>query len=380
MNVLIAPDKFKGSLSAKEVCLAVEKGIKRYDATINSMKHPLADGGEGTLEILKNYFNLTTVIAQVKDPIFRTIFAKYMMSDTTAYIEMSNASGLQLLKKEHQNCSDTTTFGTGELILDAIDMGLKNIVLFIGGSATNDAGIGMASALGYEFYNSQNQLIKPIGKELINIDSIEKTKVKSKLKDINFKVVCDVKNPLYGENGAAYVYAKQKGASFNEIEQLDLGLQNFSVQVEKHLQKSVASIEGSGAAGGLGAGALSFLNAELISGIDFVMEQTKIENHFNNPVDLIITGEGSVDKQTLEGKVIKGIATLAEKTNTPFCIISGIVKDKKLIQENLKPLSIHAIMNLNIPQQESILNAAKHIENISYAILKEYNKKRLSEK
>lgn len=375
MNVLIAPDKFKGSLSAKEVCLAVEKGIKKYDSLINTLKHPLADGGEGTLEILKNYFSLTTISTNVKDPLFRTITAKYMVSETTAYIEMSNASGLQLLRKVDQNCFNTTSFGTGELILDAIDKGFNNIVLFIGGSATNDAGIGMAAALGYEFYNSNNQLIKPIGKELINIDCIKTTSVNSKLKNVNFKVICDVKNPLYGKNGAAHVYAEQKGASLQEIKQLDLGLQNFAGQVEKYLHKSVALIGGSGAAGGMGAGTLSFLNAALISGIDFVMEQTNIKKCFKHPVDLIITGEGSVDKQTLEGKVVKGIANLAEKTNTPFCIISGIAKDKKIIQENLKPLSIHPIMDLNITQQESILNAATYIENISYSIIKKYHKK-----
>tara|TARA_R110001583_G_scaffold135989_3_gene287825 strand:- start:1080 stop:2210 length:1131 start_codon:yes stop_codon:yes gene_type:complete len=374
MKILIAPDKFKGSLTAKEVCSAVENGIKKYDPSIETIKHPLADGGEGTLDILRNYFPLITVRAQVKNPLFKDVFSKYMMNETTAFIEMSNASGLQLLTKEEQNCYHTSTFGTGELILDAIDKGLKNIILFIGGSATNDAGIGMASALGYKFFNNTNELINPIGKELINIDRIVKDKAESILNGINFTVVCDVKNPLYGENGAAYTYAHQKGASTSEIKLLDDGLKNFSSQVKKWLNKSVATLEGAGAAGGLGAGAFCFLNAKIASGIEFVMAQTKFNEQLNN-VDLIITGEGSVDKQTIEGKVIKGISTVAITNNIPFCIISGIAKDKKLIQDNLKPLSIHAIMDLNISKEESISNAANYIENISYTILKKFNKK-----
>lgn len=369
MKILIAPDKFKGSLSAQDVCNAVENGIKSYDPSIETVKHPLADGGEGTLEILRNYFPLTTAIAQVRDPLYKDIFAKYMMSETTAFIEMSNASGLQLLTKEDQNCYHTSTFGTGELILDAIDKGLKNIVLFIGGSATNDAGIGMAAALGYKFFNSNNEPIKPIGKELINIAKIVKGKSEPILNDVNFTVVCDVKNPLYGENGAAYTYAHQKGASTREIKLLDDGLKNFSNQVKKWLNKSVATVEGAGAAGGLGAGAFCFLNAKIASGIEFIMTQTKFNEQLNN-VDLIITGEGSVDKQTIEGKVIKGISTIAIQNNIPFYIIAGIVKDKQLIEKHLKPSGINSIMELDVSFEDAIKNASKYLNAIAYDIVR----------
>ncbi|MDP2089463.1 MAG: glycerate kinase [Flavobacteriaceae bacterium] len=370
MKILIAPDKFKGSLSAIEVCDAIERGIKRFDSTIEIIKHPLADGGEGTLDILNNHFKLETISVLVKDPLFNDITATYKVSENTAFIEMSNASGLQLLNLNQRNCYYTSTFGTGQLILDAIKKGFKEIILFIGGSATNDAGIGMAAALGYCFYNLENQILNPIGKELINISRIENENLFFDINEINFTVVCDVKNPLYGENGAAYVYGKQKGASFEEIKLLDLGLQNFSNQVLKYLNQSIANNEGAGAAGGLGAGAICFLKAKIKSGIDFVIEQTQFKQHLNNKIDLIITGEGSVDKQTLEGKAVKGISDISTQYNIPYCIISGITKDKGLVMQSLKPKSIKSVMELNVSFDDAIQNASKHIENIAFEIIK----------
>jgi glycerate kinase len=372
MRVIIAPDKFKGSLSALEVCVAIEDGIKKFDSTIESIKHPLADGGEGTLDILQNYFELNTIEVPVKDPLFRSITATYLVSENTAYIEMSTASGLQLLKEEEKNCFYTTSFGTGQLILDAIEKGFKSIVLFIGGSATNDGGIGMAAALGYQFYDEANESIAPIGKSLLSINRIENNKLLFALNEINFSVVCDVKNPLYGPNGAAYVYGGQKGAASEEIEILDLGLQNFSKQVSKYLNKEVADLLGAGAAGGLGAGAVCFLNATIKSGIDFVMEQTGFDLLLKDQVDLIITGEGSVDKQTIEGKVIKGISERAIQNQIPFSIIAGIVKDSKLIQENLHPKSIASIMKLGVTTADAMTNASLHISSIAYKMIKEH--------
>lgn len=374
MKVVIAPDKFKGSLSAQEVCDAVDKGLKRFDSSIISIKHPLADGGEGTLDILEQYLTLKTVFLRVKNPIFETIISSYKTSKDTAFIEMSRASGLELLKEKERNCFYTSTFGTGELIADAINNGFKNIVLFIGGSATNDAGIGMAAALGYEFFDSDNIKIEPIGKELINIAKISSENVKYDLSNINFKVICDVKNPLYGNNGAAFVYAKQKGANSKEIEILNEGLINFDIQIKKSLKKDVANIEGAGAAGGLGAGALSFLNAKLVSGIDFVLEQTNFDNYFVENIDLIITGEGSIDKQTLEGKVVKGICDKAKNLNIPVCIISGVIKDKQLILDKLAPIALNSIMELNVSTSEAMEKAGLFVEEIIYNQIKSIKK------
>lgn len=374
MKILVAPDKFKGSLSAQEVCDAIEKGIKKHDSTIEVIKHPLADGGEGTLEILQHYFPLKNVVLEVQNPLFKTIKASYFVSKDTAYIEMSNASGLQLLEKKDQNCYYTSTIGTGQLIKDAISKGFKNINLFIGGSATNDAGIGMATALGYFFFDANGNQLSPIGKELINISKIDSNSLFFDLNKINFTVICDVKNPLFGENGAAYVYAAQKGASKKEIELLNKGLQNFSVQVQNHLNIDVNNIEGSGAAGGLGAGAVAFLNAKMQSGIEFVLEQTNFNNQINKGIDLIITGEGSVDKQTLQGKVVKGISDVSKKNNIPFYIVAGIVKDKDIIVEGLSPLGISSIMELGVSVDEAMKNASKHVNAIANAIFRNIKK------
>jgi len=373
MKIIIAPDKFKGSLTAIEVCNAVEKGLKKADPAIEVIKHPLADGGEGTLAILEHYFKLKTIDAKVNDPLFRIISSNYKVSKDAAYIEMSKASGLQLLKKSAQNCFYTTTYGTGELITDAINKGFKNIVLFIGGSATNDAGIGMANALGYSFYDKNGLKIKPIGKELINIAKIDAENLKFDLSNINFTVICDVKNPLYGDKGAAFMYASQKGASKKEIEILNSGLINFDSQIKIHFGKHVACVKGSGAAGGLGAGAVSFLNAKIISGIDFILDKTDFKAHFKNNIDLIITGEGSIDRQTLEGKVVKGVSEFANKNNIPFAIISGKIEDRNLIQQNLKPVYIHSIMGLKISLEDAIHNASKYVSLIAEDIVKSLN-------
>lgn len=374
MKIILAPDKFKGSLSAIEVCNALEKGIKKLDNSIEIIKHPLADGGEGTLAILNNFFKLNQKNVIVNNPLFKPCEATYLVSNDTAYIEMASASGLQLLSENERNCFYTSSFGTGELILDAVKNGFKNIVIFIGGSATNDAGIGMASALGYKFYNLENQLVKPIGKELINIVTIEKDNLKINLNTINFTVICDVKNELYGPNGAAFVYAKQKGASISEVEQLNEGLINFSNKVDLFLGKKIANIPGSGAAGGFGAGAICFLNAKLQSGINFVMDHTNFNTFATSNVDLIITGEGSVDKQTIEGKVVSGVAQKATDFKIPYIIVSGIAKDAKQIQEVLHPNAMYSIMDFGINQKDAISNASKYLIEIGFNLIQQFIK------
>ncbi len=372
MKIILAPDKFKGSLSAIEVCNAIEKGIKRFDQSVQIIKHPLADGGEGTLTILNNFFKLKKRNLIVNNPLFRPCEATYLVSNDTAYIEMATASGLQLLSKHERNCFYTSSYGTGELILDAVNNGYKNIVLFIGGSATNDAGIGMASALGYNFYNSNNQLVIPIGKELNNIVRIEKTDLKIDLNSIKCTVICDVKNELYGPNGAAYIYASQKGSNADQIEQLNQGLINFSNQVELFLDKKIAAIPGAGAAGGIGAGAFCFLNAKLQSGIDFVLEHTNFNTIVNSDIDLIITGEGSVDKQTLEGKVVSGVASKASLFKIPFIIVSGIAQDVKQLQSAFNPTAMYSIMDLGVTQKEAIAEASKYLNDIGFHLIQQF--------
>jgi glycerate kinase len=372
MKIIVAPDKFKGSLSAIDVCNAIEKGIKTFDQSVEIIKHPLADGGEGTLTILNNFFKLTKRNVIVNNPLFHPCEATYLVSNGTAYIEMATASGLQLLSENERNCFYTSTYGTGELILDAINNGYKNIILFIGGSATNDAGIGMAAALGYEFYDINNQIVEPIGKELININRIERKNLKIDLNSIKCTVICDVKNELYGPNGAAYIYASQKGATSSQVNQLNQGLINFSNQVELFLDKKIATIPGTGAAGGLGAGALCFLNAKLQSGIDFVMEHTNFNSIVNSDIDLIITGEGSVDKQTIEGKVVSGVASKASLFNIPFIIVSGIAQDVKQLQNAFNPTAMYSIMELGVTQKEAIAQASKYLNDIGFHLIQQF--------
>lgn len=372
MKIIVAPDKFKGSLSAVEVCNAIEKGIKSFDQSIEIIKHPLADGGEGTLTILIDFFKLNKRTLIVNNPLFQPCEATYLVSNDTAYIEMATASGLQLLSESERNCFYTSSFGTGELILDAINSGYNNIVLFIGGSATNDAGIGMASALGYEFYDTNNQLVKPIGKELINIDNINSANLKIDLTTINCTVICDVKNELFGPNGAAHVYAAQKGATPIEVNQLNEGLIHFSKQVELFLNHKVTTTPGAGAAGGLGAGAICFLNAKLQPGIDFVMEHTNFNAIVTSDIDLIITGEGSVDKQTIEGKVVSGVAHKASLSKIPFVIVSGIAKDVKQLQKVLNPTAIYSIMDSGITQKEAIGKASKYLNDIGFHLIQQF--------
>ncbi len=308
MKIVIAPDKFKGSLTGLQFCAVVEEGIKNVLPNAEIIKLPLSDGGDGTIEILEYHLMGKRVIVKVNDPLFRQIEASYLYMDTikTAFIEMAEASGMKLLNSKDQNCMFTTTFGTGEIILDAIKKGSKKIVVGIGGSATNDCGIGMATALGFKFLDDQGKEINPIGKNLEFINSIDISNVNTEVKNIEIKVACDVSNPLYGPNGAAFVYASQKGASKLEVELLDNGLRNIAKIINDQFNINVQEIEGGGAAGGMGAGTSVFLNAELKSGIDLVKDLIAFDDKIKG-ADWIVTGEGKLDDQTLSGKTIKGV-------------------------------------------------------------------------
>jgi len=323
LKVLIAPDKFKGTLTAHEVCEAIEAGIKGFDPSIEVIKLPLADGGEGSLDILES-LDLNRISIKVHDPLFRLIPSYYCLKNDTAYIEMATASGLQLLNPSERNATRTTTLGTGELILDAINKGATRIYLFIGGSATNDAGIGMAQALGYKFLDKEGNELQPIGANLNAISEISHS-LKVDFSGVSFVVATDVKNLLYGQNGAAYVYAVQKGANPEEVESLDNGLKNFGSILESTFNKDYSQTPGAGAAGGIGAGAMAFLNAEIRSGIGSIMKIVSFDEQLQR-VDLVITGEGKYDRQTLEGKVIQGVVQQSQKYSKPVGVICGIVE------------------------------------------------------
>ncbi|MBE9461148.1 glycerate kinase [Dyadobacter subterraneus] len=324
MYILVAPDKFRDSLEASEVCQSVAEGIRLAFADAEVISVPLADGGEGTTRILTEQSKGKFVTAVVHDPLGRFIEAEYGLSGdgNTAYIEMAAASGLNLLKPEERNPLLTNTYGTGELILHAINSGVKKIILGIGGSATTEAGIGMAAALGYKFLDENGVEMLVNGENLSSIKSVKTENVNSILKSVEFIVACDVTNPLYGESGAAYVYGPQKGADKNMVVQLDNGLKNIAKVATQTFGSDISNNPGAGAAGGLGAGALWFLNAELREGVSIVMEQTNIAEHVQK-ADLVITGEGKVDEQTLQGKVVKGLANLCQENNVPLAVVCG---------------------------------------------------------
>lgn len=323
MKILIAPDKFKGSLLAPGVCDAVADALHELDPTFEITKVPLADGGEGTFEILLDSSRGRIKKKSVHDPLMRPLLAEYGLSNdgTTAYIEMAKASGLQLLKENERNPLQTSTIGTGELIVDALNEGAVNIILGIGGSATNDAGIGMAHALGFRFLTKQSEILSPVGGSLADIDSIDDTNIHVHLRKANFIVLCDVVNPLYGPQGAAFIYAPQKGATPEQAIMLDKGLKHFS-DLALLAYKVDLNFTGAGAAGGLGAGAKLFLNATFQRGIDYISELTGLEYKIKN-CDAVITGEGKVDEQTFSGKVVDHVVKMANQYKKPVTILCG---------------------------------------------------------
>jgi glycerate kinase len=353
MKIILAPDKFKGSLTGVQFCAAVEEGILEILPNTEIIKLPLADGGDGTIDILEYHLKGKRVTVKVNDPLFREIEASYLYMDSidTAFIEMAEASGMYLLKKEEQNCYNTTTLGTGELILNAINKGAKTIILGIGGSATNDCGMGMATALGYKFEDENGKELQPIGKNLSQIRVINSSYVLGTLKSVEFKVACDVTNPLYGEQGAAYVYGPQKGASKDELERLDNGLKNIASIFKKQFNKDVQNIKGAGAAGGMGAGTSVFLNAELKSGIDLVKELIRFDTKIKD-ADWIITGEGKLDSQTLSGKTIDGVVTSAKKQNIAVAAFCGSIS-----------LSKNEAEKFGISYMDSVMEKAKSLDD-----------------
>lgn len=361
-KIVIAPDKFKGSLTGIEFCDAIERGIRKFTNDVEIVKLPLADGGDGTVDALKFYTDGKLVDLKVNDPLMRSVTAKYLYAEKEqlAFIEMAEASGIRLLQNNELNPLETTTYGTGELIVDAITRGVKHIILGIGGSSTNDAGMGMARALGYRFLDEQGNELRGVGSDLSCLVHIDDSEVITELRNIKFEVACDVDNPLFGINGAAYIYSPQKGATPEIVEELDRGLQNFSRQVEKQFGKNLQKIAGAGAAGGLGAGCILFLNASLQSGTDLVKAIANFEEQVKD-ADWIITGEGKFDEQTFSGKVIKGV--LDSRTSQGLAVFCGVSELSEQQLEEHKIDFLAEMMEQASDVEDSIKNAGKYLEN-----------------
>jgi glycerate 2-kinase len=364
MKILIATDKFKDSLTAKEVCEGLMKGILRTFPSAEIETLPLADGGEGTLETLQSVWGGEFVSCEVQDPLSRKISANYLWIEekATAIIEMARASGIELLKPNERNCLITSTYGTGELIKDAIEKGAKEIILTVGGSATNDAGIGMASALGYKFLDKSGKILEPIGKNLIEIFKINTQNTHPKLSKTKFIVATDVSNPFYGKEGAAIVFSPQKGADSQAVIDLDLGLRNISELIKKEFNIDLQTISGSGAGGGIGGGAVAFLKAEIKSAAQWILEINQIESKLES-VDLLITGEGKIDSQTWQGKLISQLVLQAEKAEKAVILVCGTLQDVETIIAQKGVLFASSIINEPLNLEKALENSLELVEN-----------------
>ncbi len=374
MNVLIAPDSFKDSLSAEQVADAIEKGILMFAPTSKCTRLPASDGGEGFLKAVQSYLpELEIIETIVEDPLGRDIKTDYLWDNgkKTAYIELAKASGLQLLTLEERTPMHTSTYGTGLQMKHAIAKGAKKIYLGIGGSATNDGGTGIAAALGFSLFSEGQIVLRPSGKYLSQISRI--VRPENNLKTVSFFAVNDVENPLYGEEGAAYIYAGQKGATPKEILTLDLALQNLDRVVKNDLNKYEAHIAGAGAAGGTAYGLKCFLNASFIGGTSFMLNLARFKKIITEEkIDVIITGEGRIDAQTAHGKFIFGLAQEAKILNVP---VLGLCGKLELTPSQLKGIGLDGAAQIYDPSKPvsySYENAESLATQKTFDLLKEF--------
>ena len=366
MNIVIAGDKFKGCLSSFQVCDAMATGLLQAAPHFTITKIPLSDGGEGLADVMSHYTNAKKVTTTVCDPLFRPIQASYFLSrdNHTAIIEMAQASGLLLLQPHEYNPLQTSTFGTGQLIKHALQQGVSKIILGIGGSATNDCGIGMAAALGYRFLDAQGQELKPIGENLSQIETINVTD-KIDLNKVTIEVACDVTNRLTGENGAARMYAPQKGATPQMVQALENGMLHFALVVKRHAKIDLNTIESGGAAGGMGAGCVLFLNATLKRGVELLLQYSDAEVHIRN-ADVVLTGEGKLDVQSLHGKVVQGVAALSATYHKPVVALCGTIDLDLQVAHNAGITAAFSIIDKPLSLAEALLQSETLLTKAAY--------------
>lgn len=333
-KIILAFDSFKGSAGSLEIAGAARKGILKECPHCNIVSFPIADGGEGTTEAICTGLEVNQVTCIAHDPLMNPIEVTYGITrdGTTAILEMASASGLPLVPDALRNPMNTSTYGTGEIIRDALQKGCRRFILGIGGSATNDAGIGMLSALGIRFLDESGNTLKPIGSNLIRIVTIDDSSLHPALQETTFTIACDVNNPFYGPQGAAFVYAPQKGASPEEVIALDEGLRHYAGILRDQKGVDIAILPGAGAAGGMGGGLLPFLRATLKPGIDAILDILHFEESLLE-ADLIFTGEGKLDAQTGMGKALGGILQMAQGRNVPVIALGGAVEATAQLNE-----------------------------------------------
>lgn len=365
MKIVICPDSFKGSLSAHEVSLAISQVIKSIKPEFKITQIPLADGGEGTGELISKIYYPNIVALTAHDPLNRKHHTRFYLSQdgNMAFVESAEIIGLPLLKPEERNPLKTTSLGLGEVISHIMGMGVNDITISLGGSATCDGGMGMAKALGFRFYDKNGYELKGNGQNLEKVSSF-KINDKYNLKDLRFTVLCDVDNPLLGPKGAAIIYAPQKGANEKEAIELERGMENFSqILIKGGLgQQQFINFKGAGAAGGLGFGTMTFLGANLKKGIEYTLEISNFREEIKD-ADLIITGEGKIDRQSLMGKVLNGVLKEAKHQNIPVIALCGMVEEKEFLLGqgfyNIIPISNPSLSLIENMEKETALENLK---------------------
>ena len=361
MKILIAPDSFKESLEALDVCRAIQSGFSQIFPDADYKLLPMADGGEGTSAVLSYVLGGRWKNVVVNDPLMRSINAKYLLLENqTAVIEIAQACGLHLLTSEERNPLITSSYGVGELIADALNEGVERIVIGLGGSATNDAGLGMLTALGIIFYDSEGKHLAQGGGALAGLQRLDATNLHARVLETVFEVACDVTNPLCGKLGASAIFGPQKGASPEQVALLDKALNHFATICEQQGYKDYKEIAGAGAAGGLGYALMSFCQAELKSGFDTIAEIMSLAQHIAD-ADLIITGEGKLDVQSAMGKVAGGISQLAKASQTPVIAICGSVDTLNSTQSTGFDVVMPSIQKLDT-LDKVLSNAYENIE------------------
>lgn len=336
MKIVIAPDSYKESLSALDVATAIERGFKEIFPDAEYVKLPVADGGEGTVEAMVAATHGRKVQVKVTGPLGEPVAGFYGLSgdEQSAFIEMAAASGLELVPAAKRDPLITTSWGTGELIRHALDAGVKHIIIGLGGSATNDGGAGMVQALGAKLLNAQGKALGQGGGELETLARIDVSELDARLKTCRIEVACDVTNPLTGDQGASAVFGPQKGATGETVARLDHALHHYAKIIQRDLDVDVLTLAGGGAAGGMGAGLYAFCGAELRRGIEIVTDALHLAEHVAG-ADLVITGEGRIDSQTVHGKVPVGVAKVAKRYNKPVIGIAGsLTADVGIVHEH----------------------------------------------
>jgi glycerate kinase len=366
MKIIVCPDSFKGSCSAVEVAAAIARGAKRVVPDADIVCLPLADGGEGTVQALCARDGVLYE-QQVCGPLMRPVTACWGMAHgRIAIVEMAAASGLERLEPEEFNPLHTTTFGTGELVCHALEHEPSLLILGIGGSSTNDGGTGMAQALGYRFYDNLGNILPDglSGGRLKDISRIDAGNIDPRIHETEIDAACDVTNPLCGPQGAAFTYAPQKGAGPDDVIMLDEGLAHLADVIERDLGMDIRTVPGSGAAGGLGAGALAFLGARFRSGIELVLETAGFEEHLAG-ADLVITGEGKIDYHTAMGKVLSGVLQKADRAGVKTIALAGFVDES-----NTMECDCFGIVNEGTPTEEAMARPEHYIEQLTVKVIK----------